>query len=98
MQRDLLEHLLANPNFTPASLIKEGYRGGLMLDTVNALLSDNWAVWKDDSLGNSAPAILTPLGSACYEGCSMEIRTKKYHTASTNKPPLCLNNHSTGNV
>jgi TIR domain len=63
MQRDLFERFLTRPEFTTAELIEEGYRGGLMLDTVNALLWQKWAVWTGGNPG--APdcrGTLTPVG------------------------------------
>jgi hypothetical protein len=50
MQRDLFEWLLKANEFTPRQLTQEGYRKDLVMDTVNALIKEQWAAWTDLTL------------------------------------------------
>jgi hypothetical protein len=63
MSVDLGRRLLRDPDFTPAELAGEGYRKAIVMDVLNALLRENWAVWTDLSvLGSRAKGTVTPTG------------------------------------
>jgi len=77
MQRDLFVKLLTLNEFTPRQLIRQGYRKDLVMDSLNALLSPEWAEWTDlSTLGNDAKCRLTNVGKRLL-GQSLHVRTIK---------------------
>jgi hypothetical protein len=64
MIADLARRLIRDPDFTPAGLTaEEGYRKAIVMDVLNALLRDKWAVWTDLSvLGSQAKGTVTDAG------------------------------------
>jgi len=63
MQRDLFERLLEMMEFTPRQLAEEGYRKDLVMDSLNALLTEKWAEWTEvTSLGTNARGRVTEVG------------------------------------
>jgi TIR domain len=62
MQRDLFERLLRVPEFTPRQLAQEGYRRDLVMDSLNALLTEKWAEWTGTTIGDDASGRVTEVG------------------------------------
>jgi hypothetical protein len=63
MQRDLFERLVERNEFTPRQLHMEGYRKDIVMDSLNALLTEKWAEWTDlTSLGVDAKGRITEVG------------------------------------
>jgi hypothetical protein len=64
MVADLARRLIRDPDFTPAGLTADdGYRQAIVMDVLNALLRDGWAVWTDLSvLGSRAKGTVTDAG------------------------------------
>jgi hypothetical protein len=63
MQQDLFARLIAQPEFSPRQLHDEGYRQDIVMDTVNALMTVNWAKWTDlNEPGSKAKGTMTPVG------------------------------------
>jgi hypothetical protein len=64
MQRDLFQRILAKPEFSLKDLTEEGYRRGLALDSINALLREDWAKWinTNSASTNEWVGVLTEAG------------------------------------
>jgi hypothetical protein len=63
MIADLARRLVRDPAFSPVELTAEGYRKAVVMDLLNALLREDWAVWTDLSvLGERAKGTVTPVG------------------------------------
>jgi hypothetical protein len=63
MVDDLVRRLVREPRFTPLGLSEEGYTKALVMDMVNALIKEKWAIWTDLSvIGSRAKAEVTPVG------------------------------------
>jgi len=60
---DLARRLVTNAEFTPRVLWSEGYTKALVMDMVNALIGETWAVWTDLSVsGADGKGKITPVG------------------------------------
>jgi hypothetical protein len=63
MTEDLARRLVTNAEFTPRVLWSEGYTKALVMDMVNALIGETWAVWTDLSVsGADGKGKITPVG------------------------------------
>jgi hypothetical protein len=63
MQRDLFERLLEMTEFTPRQLAEQGFRKDVVMDSLNALLAEKWAVWMEvTSIGANARGRVTEVG------------------------------------
>jgi hypothetical protein len=63
MIADLARRLLRDPAFTPVELAGEGYQKAIVMDLLNALLREHWAIWTDLSvLGERAKGTVTQVG------------------------------------
>jgi hypothetical protein len=63
MTEDLARRLVTNAEFTPRALWDEGYTKALVMDMVNALIGETWAIWTDLSVSGADGKIkVTPVG------------------------------------
>ena len=63
MYLDLVERLVVRNSFSPTELFAEGYRKDLVVDTLNALLEEKWAVWTDlTKTGDNSVGEITSVG------------------------------------
>jgi len=63
MYRDLFERLLDLQDFTPRRLVAEGYRKDVVMDVINAIMTEKWGQWLDfQTPPSSSLARITEVG------------------------------------
>lgn len=63
MQRDLLQSVLGVPRFSIGKLRAQGYTPAIVMDSLNALLTETWARWVDSPPDEGTELELTEVGS-----------------------------------